>query len=353
MAIREGKWKCPNCSTINRGRDMDCKGCGATREPDVKFFLDDDAPEVTDESLLDIARGGADWICPYCGTTNRNAVTKCGQCSAARDDAKSREEKFIPIGATMPTKAAPRVPLRRLETPKSSWLRYVGLATLLLITWLIFASVRTHDETLTVSSVHWIRAIDVERFTTLTQESWEDDVPSDARRLSSHREIHHYNKVQIGTRSVTKTVYDRVQSGTQRVKVGVRDKGNGFFEDIYENRPVYKEVARQVTDYVPIYRDDPVYREKVRYNVDRWVVHHTERAEGSDVNPRFPTVELGEKEREGGRVESYAVTLTNARGKTFKINPRNETEFRRYPPGSQHTAKLSGLGKLKEIKPAG
>ena len=48
MAIREGKWRCPYCSGVNRGAHLACNGCGATRDKDVTFFLEDDVPEVTD-----------------------------------------------------------------------------------------------------------------------------------------------------------------------------------------------------------------------------------------------------------------------------------------------------------------
>ena len=63
MAIREGKWKCTYCGATNRGRDLECTACGAAREKDVSFFLDDDAAEVTDEAVVAHARGGAEWIC--------------------------------------------------------------------------------------------------------------------------------------------------------------------------------------------------------------------------------------------------------------------------------------------------
>ena len=50
MTIREGKWKCTYCDALNRGRDLKCAGCSATREQDVEFIYDETAPEVTDET---------------------------------------------------------------------------------------------------------------------------------------------------------------------------------------------------------------------------------------------------------------------------------------------------------------
>ena len=51
MTIREGKWKCTYCGSVNRGRDVECTACGAAREKDVVFFLEEDAPEVTSRPL--------------------------------------------------------------------------------------------------------------------------------------------------------------------------------------------------------------------------------------------------------------------------------------------------------------
>src|SRR3954462_13621467 len=99
MAIREGKWRCPYCSTVNRGRDMACSGCGATRDEDVKFFLEEAAPEVTDEKLLAQARAGADWLCQFCETSNPPAATHCLHCGAERGTSPSRPVQEIRDGA--------------------------------------------------------------------------------------------------------------------------------------------------------------------------------------------------------------------------------------------------------------
>jgi len=84
MAIREGKWRCPYCSIVNRGASMACPGCGATRDEHVAFFLEDDAPEVTDEALLARARAGADWLCRFCGASCPPALERCRNCGAER-----------------------------------------------------------------------------------------------------------------------------------------------------------------------------------------------------------------------------------------------------------------------------
>jgi hypothetical protein len=92
---------------------------------------------------------------------------------------------------------------------------------------------------------------------------------------------------------------ERHQVGTERVKVGTRDLGNGFFEDVYEHRPVYES--------------RPVYGVKVSYEIERWVSDRTARAAGADQAPRWPDPGLRPREREGSRTESYAVRLRGRR----------------------------------------
>ena len=65
MAIREGQWRCPYCSTANRGRELACAACGATRDANVEL-LEQEAPEVVEQTLIPQARAGADWLCAFC-----------------------------------------------------------------------------------------------------------------------------------------------------------------------------------------------------------------------------------------------------------------------------------------------
>ena len=92
MAIREGAWDCPHCGRKrNRGPDKFCGGCGAPRGEEVRFYLPDDAREVTDAAELARAQAGPDWICPYCEGDNPAGNAFCSGCGAPRDGAASRQ----------------------------------------------------------------------------------------------------------------------------------------------------------------------------------------------------------------------------------------------------------------------
>src|SRR6185369_6580994 len=86
MAIYEGKWRCVRCSSVNRGRDVNCLSCGVKRSDDVEFFLEDEVTSVSDEKLINQARAGADWICLYCGTNCLASQTQCSGCGGLRSD---------------------------------------------------------------------------------------------------------------------------------------------------------------------------------------------------------------------------------------------------------------------------
>src|SRR3989344_3085804 len=84
-AKREGRWDCESCGKVgNLGRNRTCESCGKPRPENVKFYLPENAPAVTDPELLKQAEAGADWYCLHCDAGNSNADTTCKQCGAAR-----------------------------------------------------------------------------------------------------------------------------------------------------------------------------------------------------------------------------------------------------------------------------
>src|SRR5688500_5001017 len=102
--IREGKWRCPGCGNSNRGRDVKCQGCGQARE-NVEFEYDESAPAVEGEDL-EIATGGADWVCAYCSTSNRARLRACGQCGGLCDEGRARDVSDVAPAAPLAAASA-------------------------------------------------------------------------------------------------------------------------------------------------------------------------------------------------------------------------------------------------------
>jgi hypothetical protein len=314
MAIREGRWRCPYCSGVNRGAQLACKGCGATRDKDVGFFLEDEAPEVTDERLLAQARAGADWLCLFCETSNPPASAACGNCGAERGKAPSRGVREIPLQAT--PAAAPAAAPRRLG-------RLAALGLLLVLGfcgWSALRALKTSEQQVRVAGFEWERSIEVEAYRTVREEAWEGELPSGARPVARSREVHHREREQVGTR---------------RVKTGTRDLGNGFFADVYAEEPVYRE--------------RPVYGVRVRFDVDRWVHDRTERASGRDQSPAWPAAAVSTREREGARAESYVVLL-QGRERSYRYPIRDPARWASLREGARVTAVIRGSSSVVEIR---
>src|SRR5438093_2136224 len=336
MAVREGKWRCPYCSGINRGSALACLGCGATRDKDVAFFLDEGAEELADEGLLARARAGADWLCNFCGDSNTPDRDHCSNCGAEKGTAPSREVRVIELGGA--SGAPPRPPARSGEVnsppraagyslPESAgassrfrpWLLSVLLALVALVVLAAYLGLRRSEETLTVAGFEWERHVAVEAWRTVRGPAWAGSVPSGARVVSRRQEVH-------------RTEHERV--GTRRVKSGHRDLGNGFFEDVYRDEPIY--------------RDRPVYRMRVTYDVERWMPERTVHAYGQDHAARWPDPGLRSDEREASRGQKLVVVLNGK--KTYRME-LSEARWAALQPGQSLSAVIRGGRSVLELRP--
>ena len=350
MAIREGAWDCPHCGRKkNRGPDKFCGGCGAPRGEDVRFYLPEDAPEVTDAAALERAQAGPDWICPYCEGDNPAGNAFCSGCGAARDGAAVRpvvEHRDAP---------APPPPPQPVVSPAPGGGRFkkgcgIGCLGLLLLVALFWWLGRPRETELTVEGVQWERTVAIEALRSVTEEAWENEVPAGARVLSRSRQVHHTNRVQIGTERRTRTVSEQVQVGTERVKVGTRDLGNGYFEDVYEDRPVYESQSREESYDEPVYREDPVYAIKVRYEIDKWLPAREEKVTGTSRAADWPVSRLvAGNEREGKRTESYQVRFRTGDGEVIVYQAADEAEWRRFKEGGSYRALVRPGGEVERI----
>ncbi|HEV7506059.1 MAG TPA: zinc ribbon domain-containing protein [Thermoanaerobaculia bacterium] len=351
MAIREGAWDCPACGRKgNRGPEKFCGGCGRPRGPDVEFYLPDEALEVTDAEALKKAQAGADWICPYCAADNPVANAFCSGCGAPRDGAKTREVVDHSLNET-PAALAPQ-PLVASDQGKGRWTKRLGLGCLgllAIVALLIFLG-RPKSTTLTVTGHHWARTVAVEIQKPVIEQAWEGEVPSGARIFGSSREVHHVDHIQTGTRTRTRTVTERVQTGTQRVKTGHRDLGNGYFQDVFEDRPVYQNRSHEETYQEPVYRDQPVYRQRIRYEIEKWVRDRQAKAEGRDLAPAWPVTSLSSKQRESDRKELYEVFFKDSDGKPAHYLAPNEQAWRLFEEGRGYKGKVKSDGEVVEVK---
>ncbi|HET9226729.1 MAG TPA: zinc finger protein [Thermoanaerobaculia bacterium] len=350
MAIREGAWDCPHCGRKgNRGPEKYCGGCGAPRGDGVKFYLPQDAPEITEAKALERAKAGPDWTCSFCEGDNPSTNAFCSSCGASREGAPARQVVEHRKDAAPPQPVAAPPPPPAPVNPKlkrGCQIGCLGLAALLVFFWFLG---RPKETTLTVAGHRWERTVAVEELRTVQEEGWENELPAGARSLSSRREVHHHNRIRTGTETRTRTVTERVQTGSERVKVGERDLGNGYFEDIYEDRPVYEDREREETYEEPVYREEPVYAVRHTYEVEKWMPSREARAGAEDRNAVWPGSNLRAKEREGQRTEVYEVVFEDRDGAGRVYRPRDEVEWKGFEPGASYRVRVKRSGEIVEI----
>jgi hypothetical protein len=346
MAIREGKWKCPSCSTVNRGAQMQCEQCGTTRDEKVKFFLDEDAPEVTDEAQLAAAKAGADWVCEFCGNTSPQASAKCTGCGAPKTEKQRKSGDVTPTAQAAPPPPEPAP----APAPQQKGCGPVGIAIglVLLFSCVFFAwwSFHSQHEVATVSDARWQRSVEVEDFGPEKDSAW--DRPPDGAYDTTHKtEQRGTRTIQRGTR--TEHYKEKTQTGTKKIKTGSKDLGNGHFEDVYKEEPIYSEVEK--TREVPNMVEEPVFGEKYYFTIDRWHVVRTALAKGGlpAEAPKWPETKLKGKEREGKKTELYLLTFKSPKAGVKTLKAPNQAEWEKFKPGSEWKVEFDNSDNYKVL----
>lgn len=327
----EGYWDCPYCDTEKiRGGVQECPNCGRTRNENTTFYLSGEHNYVAPQMTVAINRK-QNWICPYCDSLNSDDDSNCRSCAAPRTsrnlkyfENKERKQESRPFeNKEKKQESRQFVQMRNDEEATNSSkhlpfdmriLKYVGIGlfSLLAIIGLIYLFTPQNKE-ITISQMSWKRSIDIQRYQTVEESGWE--LPANARLLYSQLEFSHYEKVLDHYETKTKQVPKERIKGYEDYVVGIKDLGNGYFEEIIGSRPVYETYYVTETYEEPVYRNEAVYRTKYYYEVDKWLYERTETSSGFDKEPYWCEVTLASDERVSLQREFYYVDGTDEDGK--------------------------------------
>ncbi|HPR36151.1 MAG TPA: zinc finger Ran-binding domain-containing protein [Spirochaetota bacterium] len=319
MAIREGKWDCKVCDRKgNRGPDSYCGSCGSPRPDNVEFYLPEDAEEVTDEIKLKEAESGADWRCSYCSTQNNAFDNFCVSCGNKRDISGgdiSLNQKEIYFDSPGTNSASVTIPVKTAGKGKKIIITLASIIFALIVISGI-AGIKT-DIDVNVTGFEYYARISYEAYKLVTEEDW--SLPAGAEKISEFRAIHHYDKIPDGY--ITRTREVQVQIGTKKVKTGVKDLGNGYFKDIYEERPVYETRTERYNETK--YRDVPVYMQKYKYRIMKWIDERPIEYSGKNKDISF-NLKADELKKSPDRFRNiktdskYYLSVIDAGGKNYK-----------------------------------
>jgi hypothetical protein len=416
-------------STRIYGRHVDCPGCGRPRPAGVRFYLAEGEPVVTDPEQLREAGAGPDWICRHCQASNRAPLARCGGCGAPRGDSPTQHvvppQRVVPTqsaveqywrealagappapghGGTEASTPAPEPPASGTPAPRpprdpfriarAVWaipglrglLKAAGgivMAYMLLIGLLHAAdryTYRTQIVPARITELTWERTVWFRELHERTDEGW--TLPDSARVLQRERRLQRtehrlvrvdttwtavplHRTAQDGVDTVTRTVEDRVQTGTRMAVCGTRDLGNGYFEDVECSTPVYETRTRTVQELVPryttvpdgteqrmrlreVHENVPVYATWYRYAAREWRNRYVRARGPSDSArawPALPSDTLREAERE----EHLQVVIRDARGIEHERFVREWEAFTRLRVGQPIALRIGRGSRLGEL----
>jgi hypothetical protein len=334
-------WDCKYCGTTKLLglTHRHCPSCGAPQDATARYFPPDDQKiAVEDHQFV-----GADLTCASCGEANAVRAKHCRNCGGplegaaavamradqvhaagqfAGDSGAAARAELAGGARPAPAPAPPAPPAR----PRRTWLgalagcgcltAVVGAVALIAVFFLW-----KREAAVEVVGHSWERSIAIEQYGRATEKAWCDSPPAGGREISRTREERSTRKVEDG----------------KDCKTRKKDQGDGTFKEIEECQPKY--------------RSEPVLDDRCTYEVMKWSVARTARAQGSAVTdtPRWPAAELTRPgqctgcEREGQRTEVYRVRFREAGGASELTCELPESRWSAMKVGSRWKAQVRQL----------
>lgn len=196
----------------------------------------------------------------------------------------------------------------------------IGAICILAFAAIYFLFIRTEDLVGRVEGLQWERSIPIEALMLVERQDWLDEIPSDAEMGDCELEFRYTsNEPEPNSEEVCGTPYEV-------------DTGSGFAEVVQDC--VYE-----------------VYDDFCTYSVMDWGLFDTLTITGTDLNPRWPDVNLASDQREGDRQESYEVTFSSSEG-NYTYTTTDSVEFVRFIAGSSWTLSVNAVGSIVDLEPA-
>lgn len=351
--IIEGFWDCKHCNTVGiRGGIRECPNCSKARDENTTFYLNKKKISyVSKEKAASINRN-PDWICKYCNGLNSDNNKTCVSCAAPRTDKnlnyfqnrskkiKEKNEELLENTQFEEEKDVSYDSLYDLSNDDNSnnmshnypekntyFLKNILFSTFSKIFLILFSLIGIggliyllipKPQEITIEEMSWAYSIDIDRYQTVEESG--ESLPSGARLLYSKEEFSHYEQVLDHYETVSVEVPKEVCVGTEEIVVGYEDLGNGYFEEITEERNIYETYYVTETYDEPVYRDEPVYITIYYYEIDKWVYERSVKTSGYDKNPYWGNVTLASDEKIASEIENYYIGGLNQKGKEIKVS---------------------------------
>ncbi len=352
-----GYWDCPVCGTKGiAGTQMSCPSCGRARG-DVQFYMKNGPAEggsleaderkdieyLSEEHSAQVGKN-PDWYCSFCNSLNKDNAAFCTTCGASRENSESnyfdqlkkkKEAEQAERAAQAQNQPAPK------KKGSGRLLVIFALVIAVIVGIVVFMNGNKTQGDLQVTALAWERSVPIEQNIKYSESGW--TLPDGAELTDQKSEIHHYDQVLDHYEDVevrrSRQVLDHYET-----YYTYEDKGNGSFEEVSHQRPVYETEYYTETESRPVYVPVPRYQTKYYYDIWRWTQVRQADASGTDHNTFWPELNLAEDEREGSpRYEQYGFTVKDKKD-NLKSWSLSEEEWMKINPGDSLniTAKRTG-----------
>lgn len=359
-----GYWDCSQCGSKGICGDIrDCPNCGRPRSSDTKFYMGQNVKYVPAEKAKNISKN-PDWLCPYCNSLNSDTDTVCKGCGASKSE--SEADYFDLQSNELPADWAERKQKNTeisdshdsnsdaLKTNVKKWftkdnvlkIAFSSIVVVLLSVICIFLF-NCHEEEMTVTAFSWKRSIEIEELVTVNESGW--SLPYNARLISTSTEFKEYTQVLDHYETKNRQVAKQRIVGYETYVSGYRDLGNGMFEEITAQKPIYETYYDTETYQDPVYRQEPVYATKYYYELDKWIYSRSVNTGGTDKDPIWGDYQLCEKERVGTEKEIYMVYLISEDKESYTYNI-SYSDWDELSAGDTVIAKVNLLGTVMSVK---
>ena len=380
----EGLWDCPYCDTKGiRGRERVCPVCSKERGEHTKFYMGNPDDYVVPEAEAKKISKEPDWLCAYCDSYNVATAKKCFNCGHEKNEGdityfekhkqkEEREKEFQSYNDFSQKKYSDGLEKENRSSyqnklydnhgyernkyqssknqktkKKSNFFKFAGIGlAIFAVVWLMCFLFIPKEAEMTITDIAWEYQLQIEEYRTVEESGW--TLPSGGRLQYSQSEIHHYQDVLDHYETKTRTYTEQVLDHYETVVTGHRDLGNGYFEEITSQQPVYRTETKTETYQEPVYRSEPVFQTKYYYEIDKWMYDRTIKSSGHDKNTYYGEYILAEKEREGSRKQDYEFTgKTEEDIYTFDVS---KEEWDKYEVGDVITVKINNLGMVSIVE---
>jgi len=331
-----------------------CLGEPRTDLDHQNWFMPEDISKyanLTEAVHIAQAREGGDWMCAYCGSTQRNSKGECAVCGGDREFSHQKQ-----INSSIPPtyREEPSAPFKKRKITLAA----IGIGITVLVTSILISSILIWIFTpryveAQVQSTAWTGVIQVERYKRIRDEGW--DTPGDAEEIRDEgRRVHHHDSVKVGSHQ--ESYNESVACGQDCRSVSIprvctsnnngtaNCTGGGTRQECttkYCNETRY----RTVDDY----EDVPRYRTWYSWHAWRWRHQRNVHSGGSDLRPYPPDknqIRLNagctgrEKEKQSLVKYTFRCTFRDEKSKVRTYDPSTESEYQQCTQGRSAKLKL-------------